>query len=359
MIVKKHEQLCGYRIDSRFVAKSGRIEMSEGKTSFLAADAFVNDTIWVKSSQAFMQYILNIANEFFVINNISINNNKTVLYHPSLYELKPFEQVQSEEKLVSLILFSNGYGILEHLFNYRFLDLQVLGWSPLNPLQFPVRLHIGAATATKEDVLSVLDSDRLSEVRDSLLEIWSDCIEVYIDGSLKCAGSVGVADGAAADAGIGVKVTGLLSSTLAELLLNSSSSAILLLLLSCSLNVGLYTAVYKDFVIKNWYAEAVSVFERKKKAIQTLVEFIRFVVELQCTQIWTVRTKHRAEIEKTNLVGDNGVISGLFSSIVSTLSAGIVYMLGIIESFAVKFGRHKLCCFFSDLGGDAFVTIGV
>ncbi|KAG9304773.1 hypothetical protein G9A89_016803 [Geosiphon pyriformis] len=65
--VKRHEHLCGYRIDSKFVAKSGRIEVSGGKTSFLAAGIFAST-----------QYILNIASEFFVINDILINNNKMI-----------------------------------------------------------------------------------------------------------------------------------------------------------------------------------------------------------------------------------------------------------------------------------------
>ncbi|KAG9289961.1 hypothetical protein G9A89_010267 [Geosiphon pyriformis] len=58
-----------YRIDSRFVAKFDRIEVSGEKIFFLAVGAFVDDTIW---------YILNIASEFFVINDILINNDKMV-----------------------------------------------------------------------------------------------------------------------------------------------------------------------------------------------------------------------------------------------------------------------------------------
>ncbi|KAG9284827.1 hypothetical protein G9A89_003750 [Geosiphon pyriformis] len=49
-----------------------------GLTSFLAADAFIDDTIWVGNSQAATQHILNVASEFFRFNDISINNNKTV-----------------------------------------------------------------------------------------------------------------------------------------------------------------------------------------------------------------------------------------------------------------------------------------
>ncbi|KAG9301930.1 hypothetical protein G9A89_020974 [Geosiphon pyriformis] len=64
------------------------------------------------------------------------------LHHPSLYGLKPFEQVQSEGKVAALMAFSNAFGILGHLFRHRFLDLQVLGWASLDPLQFPVRLRV-------------------------------------------------------------------------------------------------------------------------------------------------------------------------------------------------------------------------
>ncbi|KAG9287392.1 hypothetical protein G9A89_023764 [Geosiphon pyriformis] len=255
--VKRHKQLCGYWIDTKFVSKSGRIEGSGGLTSYFSAGAFVDDTIWVGNCQASTQYALNIASEFFVINDISINSEKTVaipinqgikvaslnicgqpisiakkgeahrylgiflsteglskpsvakahadvrffvnvvlkkaitdkqfsylvsavlqpifsfvssnvcrkwdvlvrkglrskaclpcdfpdavLHHSSLYGLKPFEQVQSEGKVAALMVFSNAFGILGRLFRHRFLDLQVLGWAPLDPLQFLVRLRV-------------------------------------------------------------------------------------------------------------------------------------------------------------------------------------------------------------------------
>ncbi|KAG9302608.1 hypothetical protein G9A89_007312 [Geosiphon pyriformis] len=47
-------------------------------SSFFTAGAFVDDTIWVGDCQASIQYALNIASEFFSINNIFINNEKTV-----------------------------------------------------------------------------------------------------------------------------------------------------------------------------------------------------------------------------------------------------------------------------------------
>ncbi|KAG9303344.1 hypothetical protein G9A89_013670 [Geosiphon pyriformis] len=66
----------GYHV-SRWLGP--REESQTGLSSFFAAGTFVDDTIWVGSSQAATQLILNVASEFFCINNISINNDKTVV----------------------------------------------------------------------------------------------------------------------------------------------------------------------------------------------------------------------------------------------------------------------------------------
>ncbi|KAG9291252.1 hypothetical protein G9A89_021754 [Geosiphon pyriformis] len=390
-------------------ARTGRVETIGGRTSFLAADVFVDDTIWVGSSQASTQYILNIANVkdvSLLINGLPISIAKKgesykylgiflfikslskpslaqayrdvkffsnvvlrkaimdkqfsylvlafsfvslgvyrkwdvmiwkglkakavllcdfpneILHHPFLYGLKSFEQIQSEGKLAFLIFFSNKHGILGRFFEHRFLDLQVLGWSSLNFLQYPVKLHVsfvnnflagivkiflenelslmnnlpnafcescrflifnilgnsmyydsvlslkhfdvafgnklldkkgvqwkrldfkdpvlhwfilvfefmnnviilalGSAISSGLSVLDVLDFNNFSDMHNSLLDVWLDYVEVYTDGSLKGAGSAKVTCGAAAyfpvaNVSIGVRVFGLLSSTLAEL----------------------------------------------------------------------------------------------------------------------------------------------
>ncbi|KAG9301758.1 hypothetical protein G9A89_003305 [Geosiphon pyriformis] len=76
--VKRHKQFFGYQIDSRFVLRSGHIESGGGFFSYFVAGAFVDDTIWIGNCQTATQNILNIASEFFVLNNIFINNKKTV-----------------------------------------------------------------------------------------------------------------------------------------------------------------------------------------------------------------------------------------------------------------------------------------
>ncbi|KAG9304661.1 hypothetical protein G9A89_021441 [Geosiphon pyriformis] len=67
-----------YQLNSHFISKNGCVESQAELTSFLAAGAFVDDMIWVSSSQAATQHILNVVSKFFRINDISINNDKTV-----------------------------------------------------------------------------------------------------------------------------------------------------------------------------------------------------------------------------------------------------------------------------------------
>ncbi|KAG9305749.1 hypothetical protein G9A89_005147 [Geosiphon pyriformis] len=58
--------------------ETSRIESGGGMMFCLAAGAFVDDTIWVENCQVSIQYALDIVSKFFVINDISINSEKTV-----------------------------------------------------------------------------------------------------------------------------------------------------------------------------------------------------------------------------------------------------------------------------------------
>ncbi|KAG9304126.1 hypothetical protein G9A89_019688 [Geosiphon pyriformis] len=276
----------GYKVhDGLDQSESGRIESSGDLTSYFLAGAFVDDMIWVGNCQASTQYALNIASEFFVINDISINSEKMVaipinqgvkvallsicdqpisiakkgeahqylgiflstkrlskpsvakahanvrffinvvlrkaiidkqfsylvsavlqsivsyriqfsfvssnvcrkwdvlikkslrskaclphdfpdaaLHHSSLHGLKPFEQVQLEGKVAVLIMFSNAFGILGRLFRHRFLDLQILDWASLDPLQFPVRLCVSLVNNFLAGMVKILLGNELSLV---------------------------------------------------------------------------------------------------------------------------------------------------------------------------------------------------
>ncbi|KAG9300332.1 hypothetical protein G9A89_011405 [Geosiphon pyriformis] len=72
------ENMYKYRLNSHFIIKNGHVKSRAGFSFFLAAGAFVDNTIWIDSSQNATQHILNIVSEFFQINDISINNDKIV-----------------------------------------------------------------------------------------------------------------------------------------------------------------------------------------------------------------------------------------------------------------------------------------
>ncbi|KAG9287184.1 hypothetical protein G9A89_001592 [Geosiphon pyriformis] len=77
--VKHQESVCEYRLNSHFIFKNCYAESWARHSSFFAAGVFVDDMNWIGSSQSATQHIFNVVNEFFWINNISINNDKTVV----------------------------------------------------------------------------------------------------------------------------------------------------------------------------------------------------------------------------------------------------------------------------------------
>ncbi|KAG9293367.1 hypothetical protein G9A89_007613, partial [Geosiphon pyriformis] len=76
--IKCQESVYKYKLNSHFISKNGCAESWAELSSFFAAGTFVDNTIWVGSNRNTTQHILDIASEFFQINNIFINNDKTV-----------------------------------------------------------------------------------------------------------------------------------------------------------------------------------------------------------------------------------------------------------------------------------------
>ncbi|KAG9307733.1 hypothetical protein G9A89_023298 [Geosiphon pyriformis] len=69
---------------------TGWVESQAGLMLFLATGVFVDDTIWVSSSQTATQHILNVASDFFRLNNILINNDKTVIIPINCWVAAPY-----------------------------------------------------------------------------------------------------------------------------------------------------------------------------------------------------------------------------------------------------------------------------
>ncbi|KAG9294984.1 hypothetical protein G9A89_017778 [Geosiphon pyriformis] len=135
--------------------------------------------------------------------------------------------------------------------------------------------------------------------------------------------------------------------------------SVLQVLDSCHLDVGRYLVLCKSFVMKIWCAEAADVFDDVKKASCVVVDFMRFLVELHQSRVWLVRSRFRADMEKTGLVSDNDLVLGLFCCMSSVFSDSVIRMLDIIKSFAISFGHLRSCLFFLGLDDKPYVNISV
>ncbi|KAG9297310.1 hypothetical protein G9A89_001999 [Geosiphon pyriformis] len=139
----------------------------------------------------------------------------------------------------------------------------------------------------------------------------------------------------ALDVGIQEKILAEASASWISLVEVSSLSfsAVLQFLSLCSSDIGLYLVVCKEFIIKDWYAEAVGVFKDKKEAVGIVINYVRCFIKLHHSRIWLVRSKHRVDMERAGLVGDGRLVSGLTQCAVQMLSNGVA------NSFAVSFGH--------------------
>ncbi|KAG9296679.1 hypothetical protein G9A89_009938 [Geosiphon pyriformis] len=178
----------------------GRIETSSKIISYFAVDAFVDDTIWIGNCQTSTQFALDIATKFFKINDIFINNKKTVAI-----------LINQEIKIASLNICGQSITIVKREWGVElenFLSLEETGstW-------FCFLLLCD---------MDILGSDKFSVVKNGLHKIWSDFFKVFIDELLKDAGFADVVNEAAAyflvlNLCINVSVCGLVSFTMAKL----------------------------------------------------------------------------------------------------------------------------------------------
>ncbi|KAG9304508.1 hypothetical protein G9A89_020072 [Geosiphon pyriformis] len=219
----KDRIVCNYRLNSHFISKTGQVDPQAGLSSFFAAGAFVDNTIWVGSSQAVTQHIFDVAmldlyltisgaDVWFFVNlvlkkavsdkqcaylvsavffpiisyrtqfnalvckilkfksGLSCDFPNDALHHLSLYGLKTFEQIQAESKLASAVTFANSAGILGHFFSHRSHDFQVFSWHPRYPLLFSSRIGVNPSNNFLAGVVC----------------IFSRC-DLSLDGSLACA----------------------------------------------------------------------------------------------------------------------------------------------------------------------------
>ncbi|KAG9288774.1 hypothetical protein G9A89_023071 [Geosiphon pyriformis] len=126
---------------------------------------------------------------------------------------------------------------------------------------------------------------------------------------------------------------------------------------------NLYTylmkAIYKQLLV----VVRKRLYNRDYSGVQCLlygkVELFDYVFTCSDDSGLFIRSKHKVNIEKTGLVKDSGIVLDLFYYMRLVLSDGVVLMFSIINFFAIRFNRHKLCCCFSGLGSDVCVHISV
>ncbi|KAG9290069.1 hypothetical protein G9A89_010375 [Geosiphon pyriformis] len=130
------------------------------------------------------------------------------------------------------------------------------------------------------------------------------------------------------------------------------SSAVSWVLDLCYLDVGLYLVICKGFVLKNWCEKTIKVFDRRKRAVNFVIDLVERLIELHHSKVWLMKSEFRVYIEKIGLVGNSGVLLGLLCCASSVLSDNMVRFLGVLESFIAL-------SFFFGLNGSSCVNIGV
>ncbi|KAG9294041.1 hypothetical protein G9A89_021209 [Geosiphon pyriformis] len=132
---------------------------------------------------------------------------------------------------------------------------------------------------------------------------------------------------------------------------------ILQLLSLCVFDSFLFMALYKSFVFNDWFCEVVTIFHDPKVADLEIVKFVHSLSLAFRSDIWSVCAKHCAYIEKNELIPLDGLVLISVSGLASGLSAKVVKLLGIADSFGVHFGFHKSCLFFSGISDLVSVYI--
>ncbi|KAG9304363.1 hypothetical protein G9A89_019925 [Geosiphon pyriformis] len=287
-IVKRQEAICGYRMNSHYVAKTGCIDLQDGLIFFLAAGVLYG-----------LVLVRQLHNTFSMLPSLKLKLGlpldfpNDVLHHSLFYGLKTFEQVQAEDKIAAVICFTNSVKILGQLFTHRSHDLQVLSWCPVHLLCSSLYISVNLLNNFLADVVwvflgsglslgnlmynvfcfqhgtslsgifdvaaagNILESHEFRSVHDQLSGISVFGFSVYMNDFLCSLKSVDIKAGAAAffediNLGLGMEITGIMSSTLVELqaivlalkcMLSSSSVCLFSdsqAVLNRNLNIGWY-----------------------------------------------------------------------------------------------------------------------
>ncbi|KAG9297296.1 hypothetical protein G9A89_001985 [Geosiphon pyriformis] len=108
-----------------------------------------------------------------------------------------------------------------------------------------------------------------------------------------------------------------------------------------------------------WLCEAVFVFKSHKTASSNIVKFVHSLSFAFRNNIWLVRVKYCAFMEKNNLIPLDSSVPVLVFDSASRFSAGVVRLLGMAEALGTCFRFRKQCFFFSGVGNSVLIHIAV
>ncbi|KAG9291040.1 hypothetical protein G9A89_012912 [Geosiphon pyriformis] len=127
--------------------------------------------------------------------------------------------------------------------------------------------------------------------------------------------------------------------------LNSPLSRILQVLSLCVSDNVLYTT------------EAMSILDDAKTVRKFIVDFVWELGAAYHIDIWLVKAKYKALMEKNSLIPLDGSVYSVTYGLSCMFSAGVIRLFGIAEALGVCFGFCKHCCFFS--GVDSMISVQI
>ncbi|KAG9298254.1 hypothetical protein G9A89_002742 [Geosiphon pyriformis] len=103
--------------------------------------------------------------------------------------------------------------------------------------------------------------------------------------------------------------------------------------------------------------KTLSILGNTKVVRRFIVDFVRELGAAHYLDIWVIRAKYRALMEKSSLILFDGFVYSVTHSLSCMFSAGVIRLLGISKAVGVCFGFCKHSCFFSGINGVISVLI--
>ncbi|KAG9289015.1 hypothetical protein G9A89_015564 [Geosiphon pyriformis] len=88
-------------------------------------------------------------------------------------------------------------------------------------------------------------------------------------------------------------------------------------------------------------------FGDKKKTTVVVVDFVHHLAKSHRTNLWLFRTKFRSDMERSGLIGNDVIMASALNVGVPPLSAGMVCLIGVLDSLDVSFSFRGRFLFLS------------